>query len=441
MKKSPAQQLLEKLVLQQEQQSNTSNAPLILFQYSSHVSLREAAATRSNKNKSNNNATASNSRSRVQQQQQHQAAKQQAEADLYRRAQLRTPAENARRSLWGGPLWVEYLTTQLLMIDKSSRATTKLIWISTTTRPQPAWLFAEQATSKNAITVVTFKPHQSPQSIFCLDDKDEEKEESNSAYIHPLVTLLTQIRDVQSSQAQSSPHCIPIVLESATPLVQLYGFVAVHHFIQQLMAIPHTLILLPVLSESLTAHQHQQLEDLAHTALWLSNHTGQVDLHVLRRGIREQDSTVREIWEFALQQSSSVSSNNNNSSISIVPFRLVVGESEGDNDDDEGDDAPGQVNLLEAMNPALNPDARPASQQQQQPSVDSDATGEITKRTNKITLKLENDDGDDKPQRSAATTVAPPSAPAANAPRIFMQDDDPEFEDYDEEDPDDDLDI
>ena len=430
MKKSPAQQLLEKLVIQQEQQSNTTtNAPLILFQYSSHVSLREAAATRSNKN-----STASNSRSRVQQQQQHQAAKQQAEADLYRRAQLRTPAENARRSLWGGPLWLEYLTKQLLMVDKSSQTTSpKLIWISTTTRPQPAWLLAQQAIHKNAIQVVTWAPQESPQSIFCLDDQDEEKRESNAAYIHPLVTLLTQIREIQSSQSQL--RCIPIVLESVTPWVQLYGFVAVRHFVQQLMTIPHTLILLSVLSETLTAHQHQQWEDLAHTALWLSNHTGQVDLHVLRRGIREQDSTVREVWEFALQASPSNNSNNNNS---ITPFRLVVGESEGD-EDDEGDDAPEQVNLLEAMNPALNPDARPTTQQQQ-PSVDPDATGEITKRTNKITLKLENDD-DDQPRRSAATTVAPPSASAANPPRIFMQDDDPEFEDYDEEDPDDDLDI
>ena len=31
--------------------------------------------------------------------------------------------------------------------------------------------------------------------------------------------------------------------------------------------------------------------------------------------------------------------------------------------------------------------------------------------------------------------------PAANRPRIYLQDDDPEFDDMDEEDPDDNLDI
>ena len=51
----------------------------------------------------------------------------------------------------------------------------------------------------------------------------------------------------------------------------------------------------------------------------------------------------------------------------------------------------------------------------------------------KIELKLE-DDNNEVPKASQQSQTN-------NRPRIFLQDDDPEFDDLDEEDPDDDLDI
>jgi hypothetical protein len=56
----------------------------------------------------------------------------------------------------------------------------------------------------------------------------------------------------------------------------------------------------------------------------------------------------------------------------------------------------------------------------------------------RVQLKLEDEDG--KTPSLAAATLAT-SMPPVSAPLIYMQDDDPEFDDYDEEDPDDDLDI
>ena len=178
-------------------------------------------------------------------------------------------------------------------------------------------------------------------------------------------------------------------------------------------AIPQTLLLLPILSETMTAPQHQQLEDLAHTALWLSNHTGQVDLHVLRRGIREHDSTVREIWDFSVQQLSLES-----------PYTLLVGKEDAVH---ESEQQPDQVNLLQAMNPALNPEAKPAEEQQQKQQAEPVVA--ITNKAKKITLKME----DDNTPPARKNNAAPPPV-NNNAPRIFLQDDDPEFEDYDEED-------
>lgn len=332
-----------------------------------------------------------------------QHAKIQAQDDLYRRAQLRTPAENARRATWGGPLWVEYLTQEL-----SKQSQQGIVWVSTTTRPTPKWM-DDETTSKISIVSATVQY----QAMW-----EQEAPESSSK--HPMALLLERIRE--TIRKETTAIYTPLVIESLTPLVQVYGFPAVFYLVQQLVCtMPNSILLLPILSETFTPQQHQQLEDLAHTALWLSNHTGQVDLHVLRRGIREHDSTVREIWDFALQQSSSES-----------VYSLMVGKEELlDTEENQQQEVPEQVNLLQAMNPALDPDAKRLSQQQQEQQPEPMAS--LTKQTKKITLKMEADEGLSFPNN--------PAPPTSNAPRIFLQDDDPEFEDYDEEDPDDDLDI
>lgn len=313
---SPAQQLLEKLL--QKSSETSSSSPLILFQYSCHVSLRETAAiTRAS------SSSSTVARTRVQQQQQVQTAILLAQADLYKRAQLRTPAEDARRATWGGPLWIEYLTQEL-----TTQSSSGIVWVSTTTRPVPQWIDAP----RNSVVSATF-----------LYQTMWEEEATAQPSEHPLSVLLERIR----AQIQTTTTCTPIVIESLTPFVQIYGFSSVFLFLQKIVALPQTLLLLPVLSETLTAPQHQQLEDLAHTALWLSNHTGQVDLHVLRRGIREQDSTVREIWDFSLTTADNA-------------FSLVVGKN-AEEEDEADAEQPDQVNLLQAMNPALNgEEAKPA---------------------------------------------------------------------------------
>ena len=61
----------------------------------------------------------------------------------------------------------------------------------------------------------------------------------------------------------------------------------------------------------------------------------------------------------------------------------------------------------------------------------SSAARVTSDRRTKVQLQLEEED----------SAPAQATKPSPNTPHIFLQDDDPEFADYDEEDPDDDLDI
>ena len=418
---TPAQNLLEKLILQQESANFVAPSPLLLFEYSNNVGLRVTAASGA----ATGNATQPNPRSRAQQQQQQQQAKAQDEADLYRRAQLRTPAEDAQRLVFGGPLLFEYLSKEILKQKLAASKDTNpqksqrpsLVWIATTTRDPPSWLME----NPNQVSIVDMSDIYC--SFFDFDDDTDGDSGADEGKPHPLEAVFEQIKTIVEENQSSST---PIVLESSTPLVQLYGFSPVLQFIKKLQqSTPRSILLVPAVTESMTAPQHQKLEDLAHTVFWLSNHTGQVEWHVLRRGIREQDSTVREVWEFHLV------AEHRKELQHLHPLRVVVGSSDAKEDDE--DEAPDQVNLLEAMNPVLNPEAKPPPVV---PDVE-DSVSQVTARTKKITLKLE----EDNIAKVAAPSEQKPAHAAATAPRIFLQDDDPEFEDYDEEDPDDDLDI
>jgi hypothetical protein len=433
---SAAEQLLQKLIQKQQSPTEEVYSPLILLQYSSHVSHRIAAA-----NPRTVMATAA--RSRVQQQQQRQQAQFQAEAELYQRAQLRTPEENAQRMIWGGPLWLEYLSLTLLLLSQQAKAQEQehpFVWVSTRSTTVPHFIASRKDLPFVHVVDAT-----------CLYQQQQQQQHDNDEASHPLKDSLTQIQSEVSRACTSTPAaehndassipCTSIVLESLTPWIHLYGFAVVHSFVEALLRIPHVLVLIPVLTETLSTSQHQHLEDLAHTALWLSNHTGQVDMHVLRQGIREQDNRVRETWEFTLLP---VNNNNNNNSNNI-PYRLSVGVAD-DAQETPQDVPPDQVNLVQAMNPALTtehsaPRATPASLIAETTPVVQESTTTSAKRTNKIALKFEEDDKPRSTVRVKPTLQATPPAVPAKAPRIFLQDDDPEYEDYDSDDPDDDLDI
>jgi hypothetical protein len=71
----------------------------------------------------------------------------------------------------------------------------------------------------------------------------------------------------------------------------------------------------------------------------------------------------------------------------------------------------------------------------QQPAVTLNA------RSTKPILRLEEDDEDRKARQPNSSLVIPSPSSASSRPQIYLQDDDPEYDDLDEEDPDDDLDL
>jgi hypothetical protein len=169
-----------------------------------------------------------------------------------------------------------------------------------------------------------------------------------------------------------------IVLESLTPIVMRHGLQKAVVFLQKLLQSTCATIIIPVLIETFTPQQHRALEDLAQAVLLLQN--GEAAL--LRHGVRERLNVVRE----------------------IVAYEI-------DNE-----------NCLQLLSPAPslpNSGNTVAASTMESPEPSSARPG-------KVTLRHEEEDS---------------KLPAAPRPHIYMQDDDPEFDDLDEEDPDDDLDI
>ena len=188
---------------------------------------------------------------------------------------------------------------------------------------------------------------------------------------------------------EATPNAM-IILESITPLISMHGLDYTVDFLQHLLQ--HTVsttLVIPVLTDCLTQPHHIVLEDLADAVLILEG--GEATL--IRRGVRERANLVRE----------------------QVHYEIT----------DRG------LKLLstETTTPTVNKSAAKSKDAKEDQSAPAPAAvpASSMRRPGRITLRHD----DNK-------VAAAPNVPT---PRIFLQDDDPEFDDMDEEDPDDDLDI
>jgi len=146
----------------------------------------------------------------------------------------------------------------------------------------------------------------------------------------------------------------------------------------------------PVMIESLTTAQHRILEDAAHAVLCLSG--GEAML--LRQGIREKDNFVKE----------------------EIPYRIVANR--------QG------RRCIQIILDQEEATMKPPDDSNNRRSLVESSTTTTPGRRPRIQLRMEQGD---TPRDPAVKT--PPTA------RIFVEENDPEFQDYDEEEPDDDLDI
>ena len=187
---------------------------------------------------------------------------------------------------------------------------------------------------------------------------------------------------------QATPNAV-IFLQSLTPLISMHGLDSTVTFLHDLLqnSVSTTLII-HVLTECLTQPQHIVLEDLAHAVLILEG--GEATL--MRRGVRERANLLRESVHFEIDERG---------------LRLLSTETSAAVDTS----AAKSVDVVAQLS-APTPEVVPSTS---------------ASRPGKIILQHEDND-----------VAAAPNAPKL---RIYLQDDDPEFDDMDEEDPDDDLDI
>lgn len=287
--------------------------------------------------------------------QRHEMASETTDEKVYRRAGVRTPAQNAQRDFLG--------TRWLQLLSKEYK---KTIWVQTT---NVIPIDLDNVTILNAAS----------------NPFGWEEDDADTLTLEDLQGLADAIQNETEKQKR------PIVVESLTPILMRHGLLRTLAWLRQLEKCKTTIIV-PVLIEALSPTQHHALEDMAQAVLYLQGG----DMTMIRQGVRERGNVLRDMVLFEVHTSEA----NGTVSIEIV----------NQEDTKEQLVMPSSTTALITL------------------QLD-DGEGTSASRPGKVKLQLEDDN-------------APPSIKGkANRPHIYVQDNDPEFEDMDEEDPDDDLDI
>jgi hypothetical protein len=363
------------------------------------------------------------------------------DAAVYRRAGLRTPHENAVTDWQAGScgLWLEHMAETVLQLDtatlrqpseksKANVAATRLVWLqtlpgSTSGKRRSSWWDKIQTRhGEQRILAIDCSSCQGGGGGPFGWDNDEEPSESScttttggSCNLQVLDTVIAAVteRVVVGSKQQQQQPCV-LLIDSLTPIIQWHGFRKTIMFLQRLQAAVQSccrLMVVPVLNETLTAPQHRSLEDVANAILSLSG--GEAVL--LRQGVRERGNMVRETLPYRIVPTGET--RRIELILSADPSLSSSLKAKG-----VADDAKGAAAGNMSLSSLTMTDAIPQQQQNTAP------------RRGKVQLQAD--------QGSRNVVVAPPAVETVQPqPHIFMQDDDPEFDDFDEEDPDDDLDL
>lgn len=326
-------------------------------------------------------------------------------AHLYQRAGLRTPAEIAFRDFFGGSAWLQHLMELLLVNNNNNNNHCHVVWIRTTTTcdnqnaPQQ-----QQPSSNTTITILNACPPNNP---WGWDDEDEESPIKN-------LQILSRCIQKEFQKNNNTNKKVMLVWESLTPLWIMHGFEKTRRLLNS-FSNKNCLQIWPVRVETLIPQQHALLEDDAHALLFLSGG----EMTMIRQGIRETGNIVRE----------------------TLPFQLVLDQQQQNEEDgvhyrlEERDEHPvPQIEMKEPLGQTTadgNKAGHDISVATTAATTTSTTNHTTTSSRPKIQLQLEEEHEQEKLEAPASS----------NRPRIFLQDDDPEFDDMDEEDPDDDLDI
>ncbi len=324
---------------------------------------------------------------------------------IYHRAGQRTPSEQATRDILGGgdSGWLLHLM-ELAAHVASPEQRVSILYIST--KPQqtrPADVILELPQEYQTRIRVLDLATNDPWGWNSENDSGEREGSADStSKLNPgmnNLSLLYQRIQREISEAGSKPMIL--IWQSLSPLILVHGFPKLLRWLQGL---PPCLQIWPVHQDGLTPQQHALLEDAANALLCLQGG----EMTVIREGIRERGNVLRQNLSFHLVPTVGPS----------IRYRVVEGAQEGERVAQKGEPEGKNVEheAGDKGNIASNPKRlRPHLE------LRLEEENNVSIKTNKSV------NGNDATQ--------------LRLPKIYLQDDDPEFDDLDEEDPDDDLDI
>ena len=342
----------------------------------------------------------------------HGAASPTTNVATYRRANLRTPAENAVRDWQAGPLWLDHIVR--LVLEQETCAQKKLVWLQTL----PGLSASTRRRNENIhwINLATdpFGWNVARDENICSNGNQDD--------LQDVLKKMKEFADERDASVNGGQECnVPVILESLVPLCNRHGFAKAVKFIKAMKRKSSlSPLILPVSVESFSSEEQLVLQGLSSASLILQD--GEATL--IRQGVRERSNVVRQSFQYRID-SSTVNSNNNRRV--DVPRLVVETETQVANenrrisvpetDRADGVDTPAGLSLNSS------------------PQVDSSRifpsmTSTSSKKRAPVQLQIE----EERQEKSETPEKTP-------VPHLYLQDDDPEFEDFDEEDPDDDLDI
>jgi hypothetical protein len=357
---------------------------------------------------------------------------------VYRRAGLRTPGENGKRDFAAGALWLQYIVGEL------KKESSDILWVQTSSRRLPVWL--QTATTSARSSKIKVMDVAAVDAFGWDDDNVNEttKESSSSTSLmndldHLATCIENHVKETVDARKQQSPEPepasssttattsakrIPIVVESLTPLFMRHGLQRTIRFLERISKTAACPLVVAVRTETLLAVQHQVLEDLAQATLCLL--AGEAVL--LRQGVREKGNMVRENLPYRM--TSEDGSSGSSSSSGLTRLQVVS------LDDDSQLVGAGLETDLEPAVPEAPAALQALSLAANANTTAANPTATATNRP-KVKMELQDDDG----PRKVTLAESSPATEKASTAHIYIQEDDAEFQDYDEEDPDDDLDI
>ena len=300
--------------------------------------------------------------------------------EIYQRARVRTPQERAQRDLIGSSgKWIQRIAKDVGSVDGGGGVV--VLWIQTCSTIQPP-------PSCSHVLNISKDPLGWAGTSSSSENKEGQQDTTNTT------PSMTNLESLLVAIQRYNPQMI--LMDTLHPLLILHGMARVVLWLQRLLQSGNPLVVVPLLQECLSPEHHRVLEDdVANAVLYLD----QGEAVLIRQGVRERANVLRE----------------------AVPFEIG-----GDTN---------EIVLLNADDASSDESTKKKKTDKDEVINDDDPVVATTaSRVGKITLQHESDD-----DRGRTTTAS--SEEQQQRPRIYIQDDDPEYDDMDEEDPDDDLDI